>query len=86
VLVHVRPGAAHSEIAGLHAGVLCVRVAARPVEGAANRELLRVLAEALGVRTSALGLRKGARGREKRILVDGLSEAEIVARLEPLLR
>jgi hypothetical protein len=86
MLVHVRPGASHSEIAGLHAGALCVRVAARPVEGAANRELLRVLAEALGVRASALALRRGARGREKRVLAGGVPEAEIVARLAPLLR
>lgn len=86
LIVHVRPGASGSAIAGLHAGALCVRVAARPVEGAANRELLRVLAEALGVRVSALALRRGARGRDKRVLASGVSETEIVARLGQLLR
>jgi uncharacterized protein (TIGR00251 family) len=86
VLVHVRPGAARSAVVGLHGGALCVRVAARPVEGAANRELLRVLAEAFGVRVSALALRRGARGREKRVAVAGVSEAELVARVTPLLR
>lgn len=84
--VHVRPGAARSALAGVHAGALAVRVAARPVEGEANRELLEVLAASLGVRASALAIRRGAHGRKKRVVVEGLSEAEVVARLGPLLR
>jgi uncharacterized protein len=86
MVVHVRPGASRSAIAGVHGGALCVRVVARPVEGAANRELLRVLAEALGLRPSALDVRRGARGPDKRIVVEGVSEAEILARVTPLLR
>lgn len=86
MIVHVRPGAARSAIAGLHGGALCVRVAARPAEGAANREVLRVVAEALGIRGSALALRRGAHGRAKRIVVEGASAAEVAARIAPLLR
>jgi uncharacterized protein (TIGR00251 family) len=84
--VHVRPGAARSAVVGLHGDALCVRVAARPVDGAANRELLRVLAEALGVPRSALALRRGARGRDKRVQVAGVPARDVVARIAPLLR
>jgi uncharacterized protein (TIGR00251 family) len=83
--VHVRPGATRPGIAGLHGGSLAVRVRARPVEGAANREVLGVVAAALGIATSALELASGARGREKRILVHGLSAAVARAKLATLL-
>lgn len=85
LVVHARPGAKQSAVAGLHGAALCVRVAARPLEGAANRELVRVLAEALGVSRSAIVLRAGAHGREKRLHVSGLSTAQALARLEPHL-
>jgi uncharacterized protein (TIGR00251 family) len=83
--VHVRPGAARTALAGLHDDAVCVRLRARPVEGAANRELLEVVADALGVRRSQLTLRRGARGRDKRIAVAGLAVEELVRRLAPRL-
>ena len=85
LVVHARPGAKRSAVAGLHGAALCVRIAARPLEGAANRELVRVLAEALGVSRSAIALRAGAHGRSKRLYVSGLSAREALARLEPHL-
>lgn len=83
--IHARPGAKRSGIAGMHGAALSVRLAARPVEGAANRELIRVLADALGVSRSAVVLRAGEHGREKRVLVTGLTAAEAIARLRPFL-
>ena len=85
VVVHARPGAKHSAVAGLHGTALAVRLAARPVEGAANLELVRLLADALGVPRSAVTVRGGARGRLKRLHVAGLDVATARARLEPYL-
>ncbi|MBA2733783.1 MAG: DUF167 domain-containing protein [Acidobacteria bacterium] len=45
--VRVVPRAAHSSIIGEHDGALRIRIAAPPVDGAANEELARVLARAL---------------------------------------
>jgi uncharacterized protein (TIGR00251 family) len=85
--IHVRPGARRSEIAGLHGAALCVRVRARPVEGAANRELLAVLAKALGVRPSEVRIGSGEHGRDKQVVVDGLAAELVRERLAgPLLR
>jgi uncharacterized protein (TIGR00251 family) len=84
--VHVRPGAARPGLAGLHGGALAVRVGARPAQGAANREVLAVLARALGIAPASLELAAGARGRDKRIRVHGLAPAVVEARLDPLLR
>lgn len=85
LVVHARPGAKRSAVAGLHGAALCVRIAARPLAGAANRELVRVLAEALRVSPSAIALRAGAHGRSKRVHVSGISTTEALARLEPHL-
>jgi len=79
--VHVRPGAKRSEIVGLHGDALCVKVHARPVEGAANREVLAVLAKALGVRPSSLHIRSGEHGRDKRVVVDGMASEVVRERL-----
>jgi len=75
--VHVRPGASRPGVAGLHGGALALRVGARPVDGAANREVLAVLARALGLRPADLELTAGATGRDKRVLVRGRTAAAV---------
>ena len=76
-----RPG-----VAGLHGGALALRVAARPLEGAANREVLAMIATALEVAPSAVELVAGARGRDKRVRIRGLDPAAVGRRLAPRLR
>jgi uncharacterized protein (TIGR00251 family) len=81
--VRVGPGASSAGVGGLHGGALRVRVTARPIEGAANRELLRVLAALLDVRPSALSLESGTHGRDKRVRVAGMSAEAVRSRLWP---
>jgi uncharacterized protein (TIGR00251 family) len=83
--IHVRPGASHAGVIGMHGDAVAVRVGARPVDGAANREILALMARALGVGTTALELASGSRARDKRILVRGLSPAVARRKLAPLL-
>jgi len=79
--VHVVPGASRAGVAGFHGDSLHVRVKARPVGGAANRELAQVLADALGVRPAAVSIGTGAHGREKRVLVRGVALGTVRGRL-----
>jgi uncharacterized protein (TIGR00251 family) len=81
--VHVVPGATRAGIAGFHGDALRVRVTARPVDGAANRQLERVLADALGVRPAAISIDAGAHGREKRVRVQGIAVDEVRRRVVP---
>jgi uncharacterized protein (TIGR00251 family) len=83
VLIDVRviPRAGRSAIAGTRDGALLVRLTAPPVEGAANAELIEVLATALGVAKRAVTLASGERSRQKRIRVAGISVSEVVSRL-----
>ena len=61
--VQVVPRASRSEIVGEHNGALRVRIAAPPVDGAANEELVRLLARALRVPRSAVEITRGALGK-----------------------
>jgi uncharacterized protein (TIGR00251 family) len=72
--VHVVPGSSRSEIAGSHNDSLRVRVAARPVEGAANEELILILAKTFRVSKSSVRIVSGARGRAKQISIEGKPE------------
>jgi uncharacterized protein (TIGR00251 family) len=73
IVAHVVPRAKRSEVAGVHGDAVRVRVAAPPADGAANAELLRFLAERLGVSRSAVRIVAGATSRRKVIEVDGCS-------------
>ena len=67
--VRVVARASRSGIAGVHDGALRVRVAAPPVEGAANEELARTLARALGVASRSVEIRSGHASKTKLVRV-----------------
>ena len=71
--VRVIPRAGRAGIAGTRDGALLVRLNAPPVEGAANVELIEVLAKALGVPKRAIAIVSGDRSRRKRVSVGGIS-------------
>jgi uncharacterized protein (TIGR00251 family) len=75
------PGASRSGVTGLHGDAVRVRVAAPAERGAANRELLRLLARVLGVRAGDVTLEAGAAGRRKRVHVRGLDAGAAARRL-----
>lgn len=83
IVVHVVPRARTTEIAGLHGDAIRVRVAAPPADGAANAELLRFLAERVGVPKAAVRIVSGALGRRKVIEVEGQSSEAIRQALVP---
>jgi hypothetical protein len=76
ILIAIRavPGAHKSEIVGLFGDRLRIRLKAPAVEGKANVELQRFLAEAFGVRSSAITILRGEHARDKVILIRGVSE------------
>src|SRR5438477_4450356 len=75
------PGASRSEVVGMHGDALRVRVTAPPENGAANREIVRMLAAALGVRPRDVVVEAGAASRRKRVRVHGLEPAAASCRL-----
>jgi hypothetical protein len=79
--IRVQPRASHTELAGLHGDALKVRLAAAPVDGAANDALVRFLAECLGVPRSAVSLLSGASSRVKVVEVTGVGVENAKGRL-----
>ena len=72
LLVHVQPRARTTEVVGWHGDAIKIRVAAPPVDGAANDALVLFLAEQLGVARSAVTVVGGATGRRKRVAIVGI--------------
>jgi hypothetical protein len=69
--VRVTPRAARSRVVGEHDGALRVCVAAPPVEGAANEELVRTLARALNIPARAVEITSGHASKVKQVRVTG---------------
>lgn len=80
IAVVVKPRASRTELIGVRAGAYEIRLAAPPVDDAANDELVRFLAKALGVPRSAVEIARGERSKHKGVRVRGLapSDAEIL--------
>ena len=67
--LHVQPGAKHSEICGLHGEALKIRLAAPPVEGRANKALLKFIAGLFGVPLRQVELKQGGQSRHKVVAI-----------------
>jgi uncharacterized protein (TIGR00251 family) len=79
--VRVTPRASRERIEGFDAeGVLRVRVTAPPTDGAANKAVMKLLADALGVPSRDVVLVSGAASRMK-VFDVAVSEDEAAARL-----
>nr|XP_032837080.1 UPF0235 protein C15orf40 homolog [Petromyzon marinus] len=90
IRVHAKPGAKQSVVTAVEdepGGSVSVSVSAAPMDGAANSELLRFLAAALGVRRGDLALDKGARSRQKvvRLAAGRLAPDAVHQRLQSAL-
>ncbi len=85
--LRVSPGAKSTRFKGLY-GERAVRlsVAAPPIEGRANAEIERYLAQLLGVSRSGVVVAKGAQSRDKLVFVRGLGADELRVRLNNLQR
>jgi uncharacterized protein (TIGR00251 family) len=81
IAVRVIPRAGRSEVAGTRDGALLVRLNAAPVDGAANDELIEVIADVLAVPKRAVTILSGERSRTKRVRVAGVHADYVASRL-----
>ncbi|MGW8193585.1 MAG: DUF167 domain-containing protein [Desulforhopalus sp.] len=83
--LYVQPKAAKNRLVGLHDGCLKLAVAAPPVDGKANKQVLKFLATILGIPASALSLSSGAQSRRKQVVVKSLDASSVRNRIEKSL-
>jgi uncharacterized protein (TIGR00251 family) len=81
ITVRVVPRAGRSGLAGTRGDALLVRLKAAPVEGAANAELIEVIADAIGVPKRSVSITVGEKSRRKTVLVSGVSVDEVSSKL-----
>jgi uncharacterized protein len=83
--VHAKPRAKKSRVVGTQDGALEVAIAAPPVDGAANEELVRFLATTLDIPRRSVAVARGASSRTKLVTVDmrAIDAETIRARLTP---
>src|SRR5436190_24034018 len=83
--VRVIPRSSRDELVGWREGALVIRLAAPPVEGAANRACRKFLARLLDVPPSSISLESGEKSRDKRFRVAGLTSEAARAKIDERL-
>jgi uncharacterized protein YggU (UPF0235/DUF167 family) len=79
--VRVVPRAARERLVRDPAGGLRAYLTAAPVDGAANRALIALVADRLGVAKRAVELTRGERSRDKLLSIQGLTADEVESRI-----
>jgi uncharacterized protein len=72
LVVHVVPRARRTAVSGRHGDAIKITLAAPPVDGAANAELVRFVARQLGLAPGAVTIARGAAARRKILAVVGV--------------
>ena len=81
--VRVVPRASKSEVIGEHDGALKVRIASPPVDGAANAELIKLLAKTLRIPKADIEIISGQASKTKQIRISGVTPLEFESRFDP---
>ncbi|XP_042144866.1 UPF0235 protein C15orf40 homolog [Ixodes scapularis] len=83
IRVHAKPGASESRITDIGTDGVGVQIAAPPMDGEANAELVRFLAKVLNLRKSDVSLEKGSRSKDKVVMIASpATAAEILSLLQ----
>ena len=75
--VHVQPRASRLEICGAKDGELKLRLTSPPVEDAANKQCVELIAKSLGIAKSRVVIKAGAKSRHKVVSVSGVDSASL---------
>ena len=86
IAVRVVPRAGRTAVTGIREGVLVVRLAAAPVDGAANEALVAFLSSVFDRPKRDVSIVSGHRSRDKRVEIAGLTAQEVEAKLSVILR
>ena len=81
VRIHAQPRARRSEIAGIYNGALKIKIAAPPVDDAANSAIIDFFAALLDVPKSRVSIAAGLKSRDKTLLVKGVSSDSFISAL-----
>jgi uncharacterized protein (TIGR00251 family) len=84
--IHVIPHASRAEIVGAQEGALKIKVTAPPVEGAANKACIKLLAKELGLKKSRMEISSGAKSRKKTVMIKDISKTELETKINNICK
>ena len=82
IVVQVQPNASQNRVVRVEDGVWHLRIAAPPIKGKANYELIKVLSDILKVGKGNLTIEKGMTSKRKVIVIKGLTQNQVMGQLE----
>lgn len=77
--IHVQPRASRCEICPPKDGELRLRLTSPPVDDAANKQCVELIAKALGVAKSRVAIKAGGKSRHKTVQVQGIESGAVSA-------
>ena len=80
--VRAQPRSSRSGVDGVVGDALKVRIRSAPVDGKANKELIETLADVFDLPKSAVVFKSGETSKTKRILLRGITVAQVVAKVK----
>lgn len=80
--LYVQPRASRTRFAGVYDNAMKLAITAPPVDGKANAAVISFLASFFKLKKKNIEIRRGLQSRHKSILIDGLSEEIIRAKIE----
>jgi uncharacterized protein (TIGR00251 family) len=83
--VYVQPKASKTRIVGLFDGCLKIAIAAPPVDGKANDEVVKFLARLLNIPGRGVVIQAGAQSRRKRVFVQTAAVDRVIETIEKML-
>lgn len=81
VRLYIVPRSSSNKVVGMHNGAIKVALTAPPVESAANKALMELLAELLGVPESLVSIVSGIRSRQKTVRIQGAEAKDVATKL-----
>jgi len=84
IKVRVQPKASRSELVGLQGDALKIRIAAPPVDGAANKGLIQLLAKTCGLAKSRIHITQGLSSRTKTVLLASIRLEDLPPQIRKL--
>ena len=85
ITVQVQPKSSQNRVTRFEDGIVYVKIAAPPVKGKANQELIKYLSGILGVSKSSINIEKGETSKKKLVSIQGLTQDEINGIIEAQL-
>lgn len=82
IKIHAKPGAKQNSVTDFLDEAIGIQIAAPPVDGEANAELVKYISKVLQLRKSDVSVDRGSKSKEKTILIDKSAAMTVAQAIE----